>query len=270
LSSGFCINRRNILRGRQIPKDSNNLLELSAMDYLSQYKKLIRKARRLRTNRKLAKKNGEYFENHHIIPESELKRRNRPKKIIDGNWNKTLLTAKEHFIAHVLLWNLCIKLYGETNTLAIGMGHAVMNFKKRKADIHADYEITSRIYEILKKKFNKQGISEKTREKKRKSMIGKNKGRKQSFDEKDKKSVSMVQNANPWNKGTAKIKNKSKKRPLKNSILWEIRFENNVVIVTDNLYQWCLDTGHDQANIHAISMGKRKRHKNIICAIKLN
>jgi hypothetical protein len=62
------------------------------MNYQEQYNKLIT------TRKNLLRKKGEgiYYESHHIIP-----------KWLGGSDNKDnriLLTAKEHFIAHFLLW----------------------------------------------------------------------------------------------------------------------------------------------------------------------
>jgi hypothetical protein len=50
------------------------------------------------------KKNGSYFEGHHIIPKSKggTGNSNRPK----NNPNIVLLTAREHFLAHWILWRI--------------------------------------------------------------------------------------------------------------------------------------------------------------------
>ena len=62
------------------------------MNYLKQYNNLVESRKTL--NRK--KGQGEYFEKHHVIP-----------KWLGGQDtrdNLVLLTAKEHFVAHLLLW----------------------------------------------------------------------------------------------------------------------------------------------------------------------
>jgi hypothetical protein len=62
------------------------------MDYLKQYNNLIN----TRRNMVRQKGTGMYYERHHAIP-----------KWLDGTDTKdnlVLLTAKEHFIAHLLLW----------------------------------------------------------------------------------------------------------------------------------------------------------------------
>jgi DNA-binding CsgD family transcriptional regulator len=56
----------------------------------------------LKTQRFIEKKNGNYFEGHHIIPKylGGTGNSNRPL----NNNNIVLLTPREHFIAHLLLW----------------------------------------------------------------------------------------------------------------------------------------------------------------------
>lgn len=64
------------------------------MNYKKQYDQLIQKAYSLKENRN----NNEYYENHHIVPCS-----------MDGSndiFNIVKLTAKEHFVAHHLLWRM--------------------------------------------------------------------------------------------------------------------------------------------------------------------
>ena len=56
----------------------------------------------LKPERIKEKRNGEYFEGHHIIPKCKggTGTSTRPK----NNTNIVLLTAREHFLAHWLLW----------------------------------------------------------------------------------------------------------------------------------------------------------------------
>ena len=77
------------------------------MDYRKIYKNLITRA--CNENRVKGKS---YYEQHHIIPEFMFKLRKRAKNVghLDGNpndpQNLVLLTAREHFIAHVLLYKI--------------------------------------------------------------------------------------------------------------------------------------------------------------------
>jgi hypothetical protein len=64
------------------------------MDYEKHYNRLISNARVLTENRN----NGGYYETHHIIPKS-LGGDNSPQNLV-------MLTAKEHFVAHHLLWRI--------------------------------------------------------------------------------------------------------------------------------------------------------------------
>jgi hypothetical protein len=86
-----------------------------------------------------------YTEKHHIIPKS-LGGNNFPDNLIT-------LTAREHFIAHLILW----KAYGEPMTIAFWM----MQHRCIKTCKHS-CKITSRQYEVLKKDFSEK-ISETNR-----------------------------------------------------------------------------------------------------------
>lgn len=73
------------------------------MDYLKHYHKLCSSRKALRRSRE----DNTYYENHHIIPKS-----------LGGNDledNKVLLTAREHYIAHLLLY----KHYKEIGGVAL-------------------------------------------------------------------------------------------------------------------------------------------------------
>ena len=52
----------------------------------------------LEEDRKVLKKNGDYFENHHIKP--------RCTGGTDNNTNLVLLTARDHFIVYYLLYRI--------------------------------------------------------------------------------------------------------------------------------------------------------------------
>lgn len=75
------------------------------MNYKKIYANLIKKAR----SENRIKSKEVYYEKHHILPDFMFKNRSRkgPKGNLDGNpndpENMVLLTAREHFISHVLL-----------------------------------------------------------------------------------------------------------------------------------------------------------------------
>jgi len=74
------------------------------MDYKKIYDNLMNDRLEKKSERLILKKEGFYFEGHHIIPKYKGGSGNssRPK----NNPNIVLLTAKEHFLAHQLLWRI--------------------------------------------------------------------------------------------------------------------------------------------------------------------
>jgi len=70
------------------------------MDYLRIYNKLMETTVAIKQERKALKKKGSYFERHHITPLSM----GGDKSYAIGSDNIVLLTAREHYIAHRLLW----------------------------------------------------------------------------------------------------------------------------------------------------------------------
>ena len=74
------------------------------MDYKKIYDDFMNDRLDKKPERLILKKNGEYFEGHHIIPKSKGGdgTSSRPK----NNPNIVLLTAREHFLAHRLLWRI--------------------------------------------------------------------------------------------------------------------------------------------------------------------
>jgi hypothetical protein len=77
------------------------------MDYNKIYNDLMFSRLLLKPERIREKRNGTYFEGHHIIPKCKggTGTSTRPK----NNSNIVLLTAREHFLAHWLLW----RIYGD-------------------------------------------------------------------------------------------------------------------------------------------------------------
>ena len=125
------------------------------MNYLLLYKKLIRKAQRRQQN------NPKWFKDkhnkrlpghelHHIIPKCELIDRKRPKKIWNGKWNKIMLTAREHFIAHRLLHKVCLRVYGEHHRLTNDMLYAI-NCMANRISMEI---ITSKTYQYIHQNFS--------------------------------------------------------------------------------------------------------------------
>ena len=80
------------------------------MDYNKIYNDLMFSRLLLKSKRIKEKQNGGYFEGHHIIPKCKggTGTSTRPK----NNPNIVLLTAREHFLSHWLLW----RVYGDRQT----------------------------------------------------------------------------------------------------------------------------------------------------------
>ncbi len=190
------------------------------MNYQKIYNQLIEKAR----NSKRVRSKEQYYEAHHIIP-----------KCTGGlgatwQWNShpniVLLTAREHFIAHQLLY----RIYPDN----IKIKHALWSFYKFRNKTHKrDYKISARSYEILKKersaylstKMRSFRHSEETKAKMSRARKGTQLGKvvtdetraklveaaklKPPFTEQHKKNISLALKGRPVNKDAAAIqKNK--------------------------------------------------------------
>jgi hypothetical protein len=105
------------------------------MDYLAIYTSLITKAKlELRK-----KKQGIYYEAHHIIP-----------KCMGGSNDKSnliLLTAKEHYIAHRLL----TLIYPDNKSIQYALWYMVNGFKAYEGQRHSP---SARIYANLRESFS--------------------------------------------------------------------------------------------------------------------
>ena len=110
-----------------------------------------------------------YKEKHHIFPLSLFGKNNRV----------VILTAREHYIAHVLLEKICDKRYGflHHKTIKMRQAHIFMGGKRNNDNVY----INSYLYEQAKIRLSEE----------RKSLPGINKGRKMSEDTKKKISASL-------------------------------------------------------------------------------
>lgn len=245
------------------------------MNYLSLYKKLTRKAKKEHNIRKLAKKNGDYYEEHHIIPKSKLERQRKPKKIINGSWNLVLFTGKEHHMAHWFIYKACLQIYGEHHRLTIDMLYTI-NMMSNFADIP-----NSKLYENMRKEHAKMMseriITEEFRENSRNRMIGeKNPNYKKSPSEETiaKSIATRLKNKIPaWNKGLKCPQLASGKDKFgsdnPSSKKYRLYFDDGRIIEIICLAEWCRKNGYRDSNIHAVLNGKAKYHKDIIKVEKL-
>ena len=74
------------------------------MDYKKHYNNLMSSRLILKLERHNRRKKGEYFEGHHIVPQSKGGKGISSKGL--KNDNIVYLTAREHFLAHWLLWKI--------------------------------------------------------------------------------------------------------------------------------------------------------------------
>jgi hypothetical protein len=115
------------------------------MDYKKIYNSICQKGKDRLEERKQLKKEGIYFEGHHIVPQS------MGGGGLASNWdheNITPLTAREHFLAHKIL---CI-VHPDDNKLSFALW-GMCNQKKGK--VSRSYIVTSRDYEDARKLFIK-------------------------------------------------------------------------------------------------------------------
>lgn len=130
-----------------------------------------------------------YVEKHHIIPRS-LKGTNDPTNLVK-------LTAREHYICHLLLTKITI---GENK---IKMVYAAWRMMCRQKDSKRDYKITSRTYQRIKEEranYLKTLVGEKNHN------FGKKTGRTSNhFTEEWRENLSKSKKGkSTWNKGVAR------------------------------------------------------------------
>ena len=135
------------------------------MDYKRIYDELMQSRLLLKEERIELRKRGEYFEAHHIIPKSmggggftiRINQLSHP--------NIVVLTGREHYIAHALLW-----LIYRNKEMACAFNFM---YKTTNKNHRRDYRVSSRLYEMLKKDIRNMGTSEETRKKLSKVHLGK-------------------------------------------------------------------------------------------------
>ena len=92
------------------------------------------------------KRTTQYFEAHHIIPKSLAPEFANFRL---NNWNKVLLTPKEHFICHLLLTKMV------TGDMRSKMIYALWHMRNQKNQ-YQERRYTSRLYNLYKKKMQEQ------------------------------------------------------------------------------------------------------------------
>lgn len=172
------------------------------MDYEKTYNKLIAAAR--------AQQIDGYYETHHIVPKSEGGS--------DDTTNLVKLTARQHYIAHLLL----AKIYND-----VKMYSALIYMRCGNKFVNRDFKFNSRLYEKMRKEFAKKfsefisgenhpnfgkHLSKKTRERISKANTGKRRSQEQKkkISEATKKALTpeviakfsaSLKGRKVWNKG---------------------------------------------------------------------
>ena len=185
-----------------------------------------------KTERLSLKRNGEYFEGHHIIPKSKGGTGNstRPK----NSTNIVLLTAREHFLAHWLLW----RIYRDrASSLAF---HKMISFNKNQKRI-----ISSRGYQEAREAFRLTNLG---------NQYGK--GIKKIVTEEQKKKQSQLMKGkflgdkNPFYNKSHTNETKDKIRKSREGInrdkIWN--YNGKKIIIKDNKILGIFETTQEIAN----------------------
>jgi len=223
------------------------------MNYRKIYDDLMLNRLNLKPKRIIEKKNGNYFEGHHIIPKSKggSGNSNRPK----NNPNIVLLTAREHFLAHWLLWNI----YRDRQT-ALAFHKMISTNNKQKRII------SSRAYEEARLAFRLTNIG---------NQFGKGKTRIVSDEQKKKQSETMKgrysKDKNPFYNKKHSEESKEKIRESRINInkdrIWnysgkKIVIKNNEIIaIFDTSDEVAKFIGCSHSNVRNVLGGNQKTAK---------
>lgn len=232
------------------------------MNYKKIYNDLMLSRLLLKNSRIKEKTQGQYFEGHHIIPKCKggAGISTRPK----NNENIVLLTAREHFLAHWLLW-----LIYKDRQMALAFHKMLSTTKNTKRIISSGgFEDARNAYRItnIGNKYgvgNKHNITEEQKQKQSKKMKGKFSGEKNPFYNK-KHSEESKEKMRNGRIGMTKDKiwnYKGKKIVLK---------ENNVVRTFDTIDEIANFIGYSKSNVKNVLAGHQKTAKGYIIIYEKN
>lgn len=198
------------------------------MNYPKHYCNLIRKAE----NRTPLEG---YTEKHHTFPKSIFGKNNRV----------VVLTAREHYVAHLLLWKAFEKRYGKCNQKTIKMFYALWMFQVNPNQ-NANRKINSKTYKILKEKFSKmRGIDS------------------HWYTQHLKGRENMKMNIR-WQVDQKERNDRQKKK-------YVLKFEGGKIEIITGLYEWCRNNPkYDSSAIRRVRTGKQHKHLDIIEVTLLN
>jgi hypothetical protein len=212
------------------------------MDYNKIYDDFMKDRLEKKPERLLLKKKGHYFEGHHIIPKSKggIGNSNRPK----NNKNIVLLTAREHFLAHWILW----RIYRDRST-ALSF-HKMMSANKNQNRI-----TSSKGYEEARESFRLTNLG---------NQYGKGKTKLISEEQKKKQSLSMkgkhIGDKNPFfnKKHTEQTKEKIRKsrEGLNKDKIWNYRGKK--IVLKNGFIVAKFDSSKEVAEFIGCSIGSVK------------
>ena len=245
------------------------------MNYLKHYILLMRKAESRKTP-------PGYVEKHHVFP----------KSIFGNNKRIVVLTAREHYVAHVLLEKAFISRYGEKHHYTIKMTYAHTSMKGNGGYTNSLLYESARIRrsEAMKGKVwykwtdnNKEQArqrmlghvqSQETREKRGDALRGRNRA---PFSEETKRR--MKENHADFKGENHPMYDKNHTEEAKESISktnsqrWRLTFEDGRVIVVEGISRWCRENeGYCPTCISGVFYKRKNvtRHKDIIKVEKLS
>jgi hypothetical protein len=185
------------------------------MNHYRHYSNLIKRARERNSG----------VEAHHIFP----------RAIFGDNDKVVLLTLREHWVAHKLLFHICDKRYGK-HPYTYKMANAVVMMGNR----------TSRTYELGKQFFTENHHTR--TEEGRKLIIHRMKGNQHT---KGKKLPPRT------------TSHREKNRQAHNKT-YEITYNTGDKCVIIGMKQFALSNGYNASHLAQVAKGNRKRHKDII------
>jgi hypothetical protein len=218
---------------------------------------------------------AQYLEDHHIFPES----------IFGKNSITVRLTAREHYVAHMLLWKALLKRYGNKDQRTIKMAYAAWRMCFPQGD-QENCRVSSKLYEALRTEISHR-VSERTRAlmadleykkliiKRLKEYYANNKhsqlGKPRTEEEKRKISESTRgEKHHMWGKvGHRKgMKNSpshregiSETRCKKFGNIWKITDPEGRIHIAKSLKKFCKEHNLGAGHMYNVANGKLKQHK---------
>lgn len=218
------------------------------MDYIKMYNKLIQNAKEHVEERRLLNKQSVYFEGHHIIPKC-LNGAGSSKDWKRANYNINEsnivpLTAKEHYIAHLLL----TKIYPDNQKIFFAF-YALVHWGKYTGSTKRNFRISARQYQSIKESRNKFQQPQY-----RKINY--------SHSEETKQKLSESKKGNTWNKG--RIVSDSTRELISKANSGKVRNESFKLKVS-NTHKGKVLSEETKQKISKNGTGRRYTQTKVVC-----